>query len=288
VTTAQTVRPFDLASWNAGNPLGRNVGVYTQRGGTAAPPPGKTSPVAGDPYWCEARLNPMKRFPPRWSNDTKTSITRRYRVSVQPEPCRRTPVPLGDNPDSVVIAGRAKWAGGRHIKELKRGDVVKLSWGFKDWPGVTDVIGGNPLLVEHKQNVAPDYYSGADNILWNNPRTSVGFTAGCRDQRPRTVCKVLILTVDGRQGSEGWSKGWQLPALAAELIKRDAVYALNLDGGGTTTMWVKNRDSAYCQSLSSVGGCLVNRPSPSYGERQTIEALVVLPGKDSGTPVALR
>ena len=44
-------------------------------------------------------------------------------------------------------------------------------------------------------------------------------------------------------------------------------YALNLDGGGSTTMWLKKRRPGYCQSVPAAGGCLVNRPSPSTGGR---------------------
>ena len=64
--------------------------------------------------------------------------------------------------------------------------------------------------------------------------------------------------------------------------------AMNFDGGGSTTMWVKKRDPAYCESSPAVGGCLVQRPSPSTGERATRTALIVLPSADTGTPAGLR
>ena len=230
---------------------------------------------------------PLKLFPPTWSSPAKTSITRRYKVTLQPEPCKKTPMSLGTNPGNIVLAARASLAGGTKIKRLKRGDLVKLSWGIQGWPGVTDVMGGNPMIIDNGKNIAPPYTSGSDYVLWNNPRTSVGITAGCTDALLSTICKLLVLTVDGRQTSTGWSKGWQLPALANELLRHNAKYALNLDGGGTTVMWVKRTNSAYCESGADVGGCLVNRPSPSSGERQTIESLVVLPGKDAGTPGGL-
>jgi len=63
---------------------------------------------------------------------------------------------------------------------------------------------------------------------------------------------------------------------------------LNLDGGGSTAMWVRRRDS-YCESKSLVGGCLVNRPfGSSQQERATRAAIVVLPRADDGTPATLR
>jgi exopolysaccharide biosynthesis protein len=79
-----------------------------------------------------------------------------------------------------------------------------------------------------------------------------------------------------------------MPYLADELIRAGAYRALNLDGGGSTTMLAKKRNSSYCQSAPSVGGCLVQRPSPSTGERATRSAIVVLPSADAGTPSGLR
>jgi hypothetical protein len=48
------------------------------------------------------------------------------------------------------------------------------------------------------------------------------------------------------------------------------VNALNLDGGGSTTMVVK--------------GVKVNRPTDPSGERYVTSALLVLPGRDTGEP----
>jgi len=53
-------------------------------------------------------------------------------------------------------------------------------------------------------------------------------------------------------------------------------------------MWVKKRKTAYCESVPAVGGCLVQRPSDSTGERSKQSAIVVLPSADAGTPAGLR
>ena len=60
-----------------------------------------------------------------------------------------------------------------------------------------------------------------------HPRTAAGVT---RDGRT-----LLLVVVDGRQ--PGWSIGATLPELASLLIEAGAWTALNLDGGGSTTMW---------------------------------------------------
>jgi hypothetical protein len=54
-----------------------------------------------------------------------------------------------------------------------------------------------------------------------------------------------------------------------------AVYAVNLDGGGSTTMWV-------------AGQGIVNEPSDSTGERSVTNAVLVLPGADTSEPTPLR
>jgi len=65
---------------------------------------------------------------------------------------------------------------------------------------------------------------------------------------------------------------------------------VNLDGGGSTTMWVKSTNAAYCQIYPVGGGCLVQRPaSTALGqERPVRQAEVVLPSADGGTPTGLR
>jgi exopolysaccharide biosynthesis protein len=107
------------------------------------------------------------------------------------------------------------------------------------------------------------------------------------DADATTTCDLILLTVDGRQSATNWSMGVRLPFLAKEQLHAGAWMAVNLDGGGSTTMWVKRKDT-YCQSAPSVGGCLVNRPSQSGGERATRSAIVILPTADSGTPSRLR
>ncbi|HXF35664.1 MAG TPA: phosphodiester glycosidase family protein, partial [Actinomycetota bacterium] len=67
-----------------------------------------------------------------------------------------------------------------------------------------------------------------------NPRTAVGITRGCRDADPASICRYLLVTVDGRQPD--WSRGVRFPALGALLVELGAWDALNLDGGGSTTM----------------------------------------------------
>ena len=71
--------------------------------------------------------------------------------------------------------------------------------------------------------------------------------------------KFLMMTVDGRQ--PGVSVGMSLQELAEYLFSLGAVDAMNLDGGGSTTMFLD--------------GKVVNTPSDKEGERKIGDAIVV-------------
>jgi hypothetical protein len=85
-----------------------------------------------------------------------------------------------------------------------------------------DAIAGSDLLVEQGKVVAPTGSKFDDS---HPPRTAVAVT---RDGR------LLLMTVDGRQ--PGFSEGMSLQEVARFLVAHAAVKALNLDGGGSTTM----------------------------------------------------
>jgi Phosphodiester glycosidase len=280
--------PSDLliADWNVGAPRNGTIAGYTARGGTVTQPPGSMHPQATDPHWCAARLVPA--HPIAWNGSRQTSLVRRYTVEAQPEPCPKTPLGLGSSSGSVVIAAKAGSRRSAKITGLAANDTMKLTWTLKGWPTVTDVMGAGQMLVQKGNNVAPGYSSGDDYIFNYNPRTSMGISRGCSDRDGATTCRIFLITIDGRQTSTNWSKGVRMPALADEQMRAGAWKAVNLDGGGSTTMWVKKRVSKYCESAPNAGGCLANRPSPSTGERATRTAIVVLPSTDKGTPSQLR
>jgi exopolysaccharide biosynthesis protein len=125
---------------------------------------------------------------------------------------------------------------------------------------VLHMISGGPRLV--KEGVA--YVSKqeekfkADVALGRAARTAVGLT---KDG------KILLVTVDGAPRAKGSrndrsSIGISLEDLAEMLISLGAVEAMNLDGGGSSTMWIDGR--------------VVNKPANGY-EVGVSNALVVKP-----------
>jgi exopolysaccharide biosynthesis protein len=73
----------------------------------------------------------------------------------------------------------------------------------------------------------------------------------------------MLVTIDGHK--PGYSVGATLNELAWSMRELGAVEALNLDGGGSTTMWLRGRT--------------VGRPSDGK-ERWVSTALLVLPRND--------
>jgi exopolysaccharide biosynthesis protein len=114
------------------------------------------------------------------------------------------------------------------------------------------VVGGGPRLLRTGRPVPADpaiYSPGFAEA--RHPRTAVGIRADGR---------ILLVTVDGRQPER--SVGMTIPELAALLRELGAVEAINMDGGGSTTM--------------VAGGRVVNHPSDLTGERPVGDALIVL------------
>lgn len=115
-----------------------------------------------------------------------------------------------------------------------------------------DVTNGIPQLIKN----------GKIDITWEQEKASKAFV---ETRHPRTAVaklrdgKFLMITVDGRQ--PGVSVGMNLQELAEYLLGLGAVDAMNLDGGGSTTMFLD--------------GKIVNTPSDKEGERKIGDAILV-------------
>lgn len=118
-------------------------------------------------------------------------------------------------------------------------------------------VGGFPMLVRDGR-VDPQVDSaGAVSFRGPNPRTAAGVAANGR--------RVLLVANDGRQ--PGYSAGMSLRELAELFVAMGAREAINLDGGGSTTLVVAD---------GARGFRIANRPSDAAGERPVANALAVV------------
>ncbi len=135
-------------------------------------------------------------------------------------------------PDGLVLSGHG--AQREPLTKLKVGDrlavniVLDPAW---DDLGVTQIIGGGPRLVRDGriEITGEEERFQADILVGRAPRTAIGITG---DQ------KLLLVTVNGRQPNI--SVGMTLHELGNLLLELGALQAMNLDGGGSTTMVIRN------------------------------------------------
>nr|MBA2671445.1 phosphodiester glycosidase family protein [Gemmatimonadota bacterium] len=158
--------------------------------------------------------------------------------------------------DDRILAGRgaaAEWIGA-----LAPGDTVRWHLAFAGAPGaVRELVGGFPLLLLDGESVLhrvpriwPPFATG------RHPRTAVGI---------RADGTIVLVVVDGRR--EGYSVGMTLEETAELMRELGAMDALNLDGGGSTTL------------VTAAG--IINRPSDAE-ERPVANALLVMGATRSG------
>ncbi|MBN1629332.1 MAG: phosphodiester glycosidase family protein [Thermoleophilia bacterium] len=159
----------------------------------------------------------------------------------------------------LVARGVAAYA----LRKLVVGDEVTIIVQLESEEElIGEAIGGGPRLVRDGR-VSVEYsrerFSGSFASR-RHPRTGVGL-------RDNTL---VLVTVDGRQ--PGYSEGMTLEEFAHLFVELGCTDALNLDGGGSTTMVVR--------------GETVNAPSGGV-ERAVVNGLAVVSAAPLGPPVQL-
>ena len=227
---------LDVPRFNSGGPDGDALAMFTGDGALLEVPPNGA---------CYAGLAPVG---PRSMTAAGSVLTP---LQVTGNRCG------GDRPvvpeTGGVLTANRYHANEPFLRSLTAGTSVQLSTQL-GFPGTVDAIGGNPLLVVGGR--AQTDINGSGSFFERNPRTAVGVTP---------TGTLLLVVVDGRQGS--YSAGMTLVELADLMVALGARDAVNLDGGGSSEMFLN--------------GLVVNRPSDG-GERLVSTALVVLPGADPG------
>jgi len=168
--------------------------------------------------------------------------------------------------------GSSVQATGRYAADLtalaRPGERLRIETALRDDRGHrvtpsprTDIVNGGPELVrDGRLHVTPatDGMVHPGDPSWyygwvhkRNPRTLAGVDAAGR---------TVLITADGRSTDSLGLSITESAEVARSLGLRDAV---NLDGGGSTTMVVKDQ--------------VINSPSDAAGERPVGDALVILP-----------
>ncbi len=95
-----------------------------------------------------------------------------------------------------------------------------------EWKNVQHIISGGPYLVKDGEVYVDMTAQKLGAIGGRNPRSAIGYTADNN---------LILVAVDGREGS---SIGMTLMELANFMKSIGCINAINLDGGGSTVMYV--------------------------------------------------
>ncbi|MGE9349706.1 phosphodiester glycosidase family protein [Isoptericola variabilis] len=167
----------------------------------------------------------------------------------------------GRLPDDVRAVVARPGAAADALAALAPGGEVTLAYGLRDDLGeLRTAIGGDPddWLLEDGEVTS----STSDFATLRHPRTAVGLSAD--------GATAYLVVVDGRQAQ---SIGASLPELGRFLAQLGADDAINLDGGGSTTMVARLPGDA--------GTSVLNSPSDG-GERLDANGLGLFTPEGSG------
>jgi Tol biopolymer transport system component len=223
---------WNFERWNHGAPTAAEIAAFSPPGGAEERPP---------KFACSARLTPAGGR--RWA-PLQQGVVRPFELDAA-----RCSVARMGRLGGLVLSAQPATDGAFLLETLRPGEELAVTWFFRGWSGVADSVGGFPVLVEDG-NVTQNCPSA---LCQRHPRTGIGITAGN---------VALLVVVDGRSPKSAGLTIRQFGQLFKQLGATDAV---NLDGGGSSTMVVR--------------GKIRNEPSDGT-ERHVCCAVLILPGKD--------
>jgi hypothetical protein len=237
VTDSQTNLTRRIDRWNFGEPDVGEIAAFSPAGGSLETPP------AGA---CSIHLTPNGPASPATNGVGGFDQT----FTIDRAGCRAAAMGVGEGVVLSTVPGTDE---ATMLSALPLGTTmtIHLSLG---WSDAYDVIGGDTMLVHGGQITVPTYCGSY--FCQAQPRTAVGVQADGR---------ILMVVVDGRQPR--YSLGLSMVGFARLMKRLGAVEALNLDGGGASTMVVR--------------GKVVNRPSDGH-LRHVASSALILPGPDPG------
>ena len=98
-----------------------------------------------------------------------------------------------------------------------------------NWEDVNHIISGGPYLVKDGEVFVDVTAQKLGSITGKNPRTAIGYTENG---------EFIMITIDGREHA---SVGMTLTQLAYLMKSFGCINAMNLDGGGSTVMYVQGQ-----------------------------------------------
>ena len=133
-----------------------------------------------------------------------------------------SPISVNIPKDGYVIVGPESI-----LNVFKLGEKVNIDIStIPEWKKVKHIISGGPYLVKNGEIYVDMSAQKLSSIGGKNPRSAIGYTL---------ENNLILVAVDGREGS---SVGMTLMQLAQFMKSVGCVNAMNLDGGGSTVMYV--------------------------------------------------
>ncbi|HET9143791.1 phosphodiester glycosidase family protein [Actinophytocola sp.] len=227
--------------------------------------PGRTVPLSGVNKPTLA-VDGIEAFTPQWGTYCRCRATQNAGAVSEVEVVgnRVTAVrsAAGEGPiapGALVLVGREQ--GAATLAGLAVGDPLTIEYQARTEQGqrIQAAVNGRQLLVV---GGVPQTASQGNNVP-AAPRTAVGFSQDGR--------RMFLLTADGRQPA--FADGLGLDELATMMVELGAYHAVNLDGGGSTTIVAREPGAAAPK--------LENRPSDGT-ERPVPNGLALFAPRGSG------
>jgi exopolysaccharide biosynthesis protein len=151
----------------------------------------------------------------------------------------------------------------------------ELKWGVSDRIINGAIVIVNDSIIKIEQALSEQFYESSNKesavlvtgpvLLLNSEAMSLPQKKFVTNRHPRTcLCKkktsLVFITIDGRSKE---AEGMNLFEVQKFLLRIGCVDAINLDGGGSTTMWIHDKG-------------VVNFPSDKTGERPVSNVLLLL------------
>ncbi len=185
-----------------------------------------------------------------YSYGSKLSLTEMLVVDNKVKEIRENGDPFEIPEDGFVVATYGETAK-QMVEDFKKGNKVELDIEMDlDIEKIKMAVSGGALLLEDGE--IPEKFTA--NITGSNPRTAIGTS---KDGKT-----LYLITVDGRQAT---SIGMTQTELA-EFLKEKGVYnAMNLDGGGSTTMIGRKLGELVIKTINSPSGVTLRKVTNAIG-----------------------